>query len=93
MSDPLLPVLLAVPVVVLACQASRRSSARSWPGSCSAPRCSAGSPTVQQHLLPPSVLPVTSALGNLGLLTFDPRMTPPTTHEDPERAPAQEATR
>nr|WP_269153442.1 cation:proton antiporter [Streptomyces halstedii] len=27
-------------------------------------------PTVQQHLLPPSVLPVTSALGTLGLLAF-----------------------
>ncbi|CAM5503953.1 MULTISPECIES: cation:proton antiporter [Streptomyces] len=27
-------------------------------------------PTIQQHLLPPSVLPVTSALGTLGLLAF-----------------------
>ncbi|MEU1528028.1 cation:proton antiporter [Streptomyces fagopyri] len=27
-------------------------------------------PSVQHHILPPSVLPITSALGNLGLLAF-----------------------
>lgn len=80
MSDPLLPVLLAVPVVVLACQAGGRvvrllgqppvigeilagillgPSLLGWLA-----------PTVQQHILPPSVLPVTSALGTLGLLAF-----------------------
>ncbi|MEV7157059.1 cation:proton antiporter [Streptomyces misionensis] len=80
MSDPLLPVLLAVPVVVLACQAGGRAvrllgqppvigeilvgillgpSLLGWLAS-----------SVQHHLLPPSVLPVTSALGTLGLLTF-----------------------
>ncbi|MFE3637986.1 cation:proton antiporter [Streptomyces sp. NPDC059168] len=80
MSDLLLPVLLAVPVVVLACQAGGRAvrllgqppvigeiivgillgpSLLGWLA-----------PGVQHHLLPPSALPITSALGNLGLLAF-----------------------
>ncbi|MDP9850419.1 cation:proton antiporter [Streptosporangium lutulentum] len=80
MSDLLPHVLLAIPVVVLACQAGGRAvrllgqppvigeilagillgpSLLSWLA-----------PSVQHHLFPPSVLPITSALGNLGLLTF-----------------------
>ncbi|MFF2008540.1 cation:proton antiporter [Streptomyces sp. NPDC058195] len=80
MSDPLPPLLLAVPVVVIACQAGGRAvrllgqppvigeilvgillgpSLLGWIA-----------PGLQHHLLPPSVLPITSALGNLGLLAF-----------------------
>ncbi|MEU0213665.1 cation:proton antiporter [Streptomyces sp. NPDC006265] len=80
MSDPLLPVLLAVPVVVLACQAGGRAVrllgqppviGEILAGILLGPSLLGWlAPTVQQHLLPPSVLPVTSALGTLGLLAF-----------------------
>ncbi|MBN0045671.1 MULTISPECIES: cation:proton antiporter [Streptomyces] len=80
MSDPLLPVLLAVPVVVLACQAGGRAVrllgqppviGEILAGTLLGPSLLGWlAPTVQQHLLPPSVLPVTSALGTLGLLAF-----------------------
>ncbi|MGD1220555.1 cation:proton antiporter [Streptomyces krungchingensis] len=80
MSDPLLPVLLAVPVVVLACQAGGRAVrllgqppviGEILAGILLGPSLLGWlAPTVQHHLLPPSVLPVTSALGNLGLMTF-----------------------
>ncbi|MFD9052740.1 cation:proton antiporter [Streptomyces zaomyceticus] len=80
MSDPLLPVLLAVPVVVLACQAGGRAVrllgqppviGEILAGILLGPSLLGWlAPTVQQHLLPPSALPVTSALGTLGLLAF-----------------------
>ncbi|MFG2924318.1 cation:proton antiporter [Streptomyces sp. NPDC048305] len=80
MSDPLLPVLLAVPVVVLACQAGGRAVrllgqppviGEILAGILLGPSLLGWlAPTVQHHLLPPSVLPVTSALGNLGLMAF-----------------------
>ncbi|MEU9744726.1 cation:proton antiporter [Streptomyces niveus] len=80
MSDPLLPVLLAVPVVVLACQAGGRAVrllgqppviGEILAGILLGPSLLGWlAPTVQHHLLPPSVLPLTSALGNLGLLAF-----------------------
>lgn len=80
MSDPLLPVLLAVPVVVLACQAGGRAVrvlgqppviGEILAGILLGPSLLGWlAPTVQHHLLPPSVLPVTSVLGNLGLLAF-----------------------
>ncbi|MBK3644065.1 MULTISPECIES: cation:proton antiporter [unclassified Streptomyces] len=80
MSDSLLPVLLAVPVVVLACQVGG-SAVRLFGQPPVIGEVLAGillgpsllgwlAPSVQHHLLPPSVLPITSALGNLGLLTF-----------------------
>ncbi|MBV1949107.1 cation:proton antiporter [Streptomyces sp. BV129] len=80
MSDPLLPVLLAVPVVVLACQAGGRAVrllgqppviGEILAGILLGPSLLGWlAPTVQHHLLPSSVLPVTSALGNLGLMAF-----------------------
>ncbi|MFE9826471.1 cation:proton antiporter [Streptomyces sp. NPDC005791] len=80
MSDPLLPVLLVVPVVVIACQAGGRAVrllgqppviGEILAGILLGPSLLGWlAPTVQQHLLPPSVLPVTSALGTLGLLAF-----------------------
>ncbi|MFF4933276.1 cation:proton antiporter [Streptomyces griseofuscus] len=80
MSDPLLPVLLAVPVVVLACQAGGRAVrllgqppviGEILAGILLGPSLLGWlAPTIQHHLLPPSVLPLTSALGNLGLLAF-----------------------
>ncbi|WND40729.1 cation:proton antiporter (plasmid) [Streptomyces sp. BB1-1-1] len=80
MSDPLLPVLLAVPVVVLACQAGGRAVrllgqppviGEIFAGILLGPSLLGWlAPTVQHHLLPTSVLPVTSALGTLGLLAF-----------------------
>ncbi|MFE7331553.1 cation:proton antiporter [Streptomyces sp. NPDC057565] len=80
MSDPLLPVLLAVPVVVLACQAGGRAVrllgqppviGEILAGILLGPSLLGWlAPSIQHHLLPPSVLPITSALGNLGLLAF-----------------------
>ncbi|MEU1302599.1 cation:proton antiporter [Streptomyces shenzhenensis] len=80
MSDPLLPVLLAVPVVVLACQAGGRAVrllgqppviGEILAGILLGPSLLGWlAPGVQLRLLPPSVLPITSALGNLGLLAF-----------------------
>lgn len=80
MSDPLLPVLLAVPVVVLACQAGGRAIrllgqppviGEILAGILLGPSLLGWlAPSVQHHILPPSVLPITSALGNLGLLAF-----------------------
>ncbi|WP_431952308.1 cation:proton antiporter [Actinacidiphila sp. bgisy167] len=80
MSDPLLPLLLAVPAVVLACQAGGRAVrllgqppviGEILAGILLGPSLLGWlAPTVQHHLLPPSVLPITSALGNLGLLAF-----------------------
>ncbi|ELS55785.1 cation:proton antiporter [Streptomyces viridochromogenes] len=80
MSDPLLPVLLAVPVVILACQAGgwavRLLGQPPVIGEILAGILLGPSllgwlaPGAQHHLLPPSALPVTSALGNLGLLAF-----------------------
>ncbi|MEU1776700.1 cation:proton antiporter [Streptomyces sp. NPDC019922] len=78
MSDSLLPVLLAVPVVVLACQAGGRAVrllgqppviGEILAGILLGPSLLGWlAPTVQQHLLPPTVLPVTSALGLLAFL-------------------------
>ncbi|EFL37247.1 cation:proton antiporter [Streptomyces griseoflavus] len=78
MPDPLLPVLLAVPVVILACQAGGRAVrllgqppviGEILAGILLGPSLLGWlAPTAQQHLLPPSVLPVTSALGTLGLM-------------------------
>ncbi|MEU9472164.1 cation:proton antiporter [Streptomyces avermitilis] len=80
MSDSLLPVLLAVPVVVLACQVGGRAVrllgqppviGEVLAGILLGPSLLGWlAPSVQHHLLPPSVLPITSALGNLGLLAF-----------------------
>ncbi len=80
MSDPLLPVLLAVPVVVLTCQAGGRAVrllgqppviGEILAGILLGPSLLGWlAPTVQQHLLPSSVLLVTSSLGTLGLLAF-----------------------
>ncbi|MFI6113267.1 cation:proton antiporter [Kitasatospora sp. NPDC051164] len=80
MSDSLLPVLLAVPVVVLACQAGGRAVrllgqppviGEVLAGILLGPSLLGWlAPSVQHYLLPPPVLPVTSALGNLGLLAF-----------------------
>ncbi|WP_086810119.1 cation:proton antiporter [Streptomyces reticuliscabiei] len=80
MPDPLLPLLLAVPVVVLACQAGGRAVrllgqppviGEILAGILLGPSLLGWlAPGIQHHLLPPSVLPITSALGNLGLLSF-----------------------
>ena len=80
MSDPLLPLLLAVPVVVLACQVGGRAVrllgqppviGEILAGVMLGPSLLGWlAPSLQHHLLPPSVLPITSALGNLGLLAF-----------------------
>lgn len=80
MSDPLLPVLLAVPVVVLVCQGSGHAVrllgqppviGEILAGILLGPSLLGWlAPAVQHRLLPPSVLPITSALGNLGLLAF-----------------------
>lgn len=80
MTDSLLPLLLAVPAVVLACQAGGRA-VRLLGQPAVIGEILAGillgpsllgwlAPSVQHHLLPPSVLPITSALGNLALLAF-----------------------
>ncbi|MEU0108307.1 cation:proton antiporter [Streptomyces sp. NPDC006251] len=80
MSDTLLPLLLAVPTVVLACQAGGRAArllgqppviGEILAGILLGPSLLGWlAPGVQHHLLPPSALPTTSALGSLGLLTF-----------------------
>ncbi|MFI9041798.1 cation:proton antiporter [Streptomyces sp. NPDC053726] len=80
MSDPLLPLLLAVPVVILACQAGGRAVrmlgqppviGEILAGILLGPSLLGWiAPSVQEHLFPPSVLPVTSTLGNLALLAF-----------------------
>ncbi|GAA1539103.1 hypothetical protein GCM10009730_55350 [Streptomyces albidochromogenes] len=80
MPDPLLPVLLAVPVVVLACQAGGRAvrllgqppvTGEILAGIMLGPSLLGWlAPGVQHHILPPSALPITCALGNLGLLAF-----------------------
>ncbi|MFF4205633.1 cation:proton antiporter [Streptomyces sp. NPDC001668] len=72
--------LLAVPVVVLACQAGGRVVrmvgqppviGEILVGILLGPSLLGSlAPGVQRHLLPPSVLPVTSALGTLALLAF-----------------------
>ncbi|MEU0136818.1 cation:proton antiporter [Streptomyces sp. NPDC006296] len=80
MSDPLLPLLLALPVVVLVCQAGGRAVGllgqppvigEILAGILLGPSLLGWlAPSVQQHLLPPSVLPITSTLGDLALLAF-----------------------
>ncbi|XHM65335.1 cation:proton antiporter [Streptomyces nigra] len=80
MPDPLLPLLLAVPVVVLACQAGGRAVrllgqppviGEILAGILLGPSLLGWlAPGIQHHLLPPPVLPITAALGNLGLLSF-----------------------
>ncbi|MFD4763221.1 cation:proton antiporter [Streptomyces sp. NPDC058439] len=80
MSAPLLSVLLAVPVVILACQAGGRAVrllgqppviGEILAGILLGPSLLGWlAPGLQHHLLPPSVLPITSTLGNLGLLAF-----------------------
>ncbi|MER5549534.1 cation:proton antiporter [Streptomyces sp. NPDC002589] len=80
MSDPLLPLLLAVPVVILACQAGGRAVrilgqppviGEILAGILLGPSLLGWiAPSVQEHLFPPSVLPIASALGSLALLTF-----------------------
>ncbi|MGA5441950.1 cation:proton antiporter [Streptomyces griseoincarnatus] len=80
MSTPLLPLLLAVPVAVLACQVGGRAVrligqppviGEILAGILLGPSLLGWlAPGIQHQLLPPSVLPVTSALGNLALLTF-----------------------
>ncbi|MGR8012099.1 cation:proton antiporter domain-containing protein [Streptomyces hypolithicus] len=79
-SDRLVPLLVAVPVVVLACQAAGRAVrtigqppviGEILAGILLGPSLLGWlAPAIQQHLLPPSVLPITSALGNLALLAF-----------------------
>ncbi|MFE3900574.1 cation:proton antiporter [Streptomyces sp. NPDC059153] len=80
MSSPLSHVLLAVPAVVLACQAggwaARRIGQPPVIGEMAVGILLGPSflgwlaPGVQQALLPPAVLPFTSVLGNLALLVF-----------------------
>lgn len=80
MSDPLLPLLLAVPAMVLACQAGGRAVrligqppviGEILAGILLGPSLLGWlAPSVQHYLLPLSVLPITSALGNLALLAF-----------------------
>lgn len=79
-ADPLLPVLLAVPAVMLACHAGGRAVRRLGQppvigeilvGILLGPSLLGWlAPGIQQHLLPAAVLPVLSALGNLALLAF-----------------------
>lgn len=79
MTDPS-SLLLAVPVIVLACQAGGRAVrligqppvvGEILAGILLGPSLLGWlAPGVQHDLLPPSVLPVTSALGTLGLLAF-----------------------
>ncbi|MET7949112.1 cation:proton antiporter [Micromonospora sp. NPDC005324] len=78
--DPLLPVLLAVPAVMLACHVGGRAIRRIGQppvigeilvGILLGPSLLGWlAPDLQHHLLPPAVLPVVSALGSLALLTF-----------------------
>lgn len=80
MTDSLLPLLLAVPATVLACHAGGRAVrllgqppviGEILAGILLGPSLLGWlAPNIQHHLLPPSVLPVTSAIGNLGLLAF-----------------------
>ncbi|MFD3422441.1 cation:proton antiporter [Streptomyces decoyicus] len=80
MPDPLLPVLLAVPGVVLVCQVGGRAVrllgqppvvGEILAGILLGPSLLGWlAPSLQHHLLPPLVLPVTSVLGNLALLIF-----------------------
>ncbi|GAA2630052.1 hypothetical protein GCM10010425_31080 [Streptomyces spororaveus] len=80
MSDPLVSLLVAVPAVVLSCQAAGRAVrligqppviGEILAGILIGPSLLGTlAPGIQQQLLPPSVLPVTSALGSLGLLAF-----------------------
>ncbi|MFD8847819.1 cation:proton antiporter [Streptomyces sp. NPDC059604] len=80
MPDPLLPVLLAVPAVILACQAGGRAVrflgqppviGEILAGILLGPSLLGWlAPSVQHHLLSPPALPTVSALGNLGLLAF-----------------------
>ncbi|MFF3088570.1 cation:proton antiporter [Streptomyces nojiriensis] len=79
-SDPLVSLLVAVPAVVLACQAAGRAVryigqppviGEILAGILIGPSLLGWlAPGIQQHLLPPSVLPITSALGSLALLVF-----------------------
>lgn len=79
-SNALLPVLLAVPTVMLACQAGGWAVHRLGQppvvgeilvGILLGPSLLGWvAPTLQHQLLPAAVLPVISALGNLALLTF-----------------------
>ncbi|MGW1107383.1 cation:proton antiporter domain-containing protein [Streptomyces sp. NPDC002540] len=78
MPDPLLSLLLALPAVVLACQAGGRAVrllgqppviGEIVAGILLGPSLLGRlAPSVQHHLLPPSALPITSALGTLALL-------------------------
>jgi Kef-type K+ transport system membrane component KefB len=78
-SDPL-PLLLAVPAVVLVCQAGGRAVrllgqppviGEILAGILLGPSLLGWlAPTAQHHLLPPTVLPITGALGHLALLCF-----------------------
>src|SRR5262249_14609053 len=78
--DPLLPVLLAVPAVMLACHAGGRAARRLGQppvigeilvGILLGPSLLGWlAPGLQRHLLPTAVHPVMSALGNFGLLGF-----------------------
>ncbi|MFJ6140725.1 cation:proton antiporter [Kitasatospora sp. NPDC092286] len=80
MSSPLSLVLVAVPTVVLACQAggwaARRLGQPPVVGEMAAGMLLGPSllgwlaPTVQHTLLPPAALPYTSVIGNLALLVF-----------------------
>ncbi|MFJ3212782.1 cation:proton antiporter [Streptomyces flaveolus] len=80
MSRPLSPVLIAVPAVVLACQASGWAARRLGQppvigemavGILLGPSLlGVLAPDAQHFLLPPTVLPYTSVLGTLGLLAF-----------------------
>lgn len=80
MSDSMLPVLIAVPAVVLACQAGGRAVrligqppviGEILAGILLGPSLLGWlAPGLQHQLLPAAALPVTSALGTLGLLSF-----------------------
>jgi len=80
MSSTLLPLLLAVPLVMLACQVGGRAGrylgqppvmGEIVVGIMLGPSLLGWiAPGVQQQLLPPAVLPIVSALGNLALLAF-----------------------
>lgn len=80
MSDSMLPVLIAVPAVVLACHVGGRAVlligqppviGEILAGILLGPSLLGWlAPDLQHHLLPAAALPVTSALGTLGLLAF-----------------------